>query len=1000
MCGIAGILSLGDKPVGVEEIRAMCSALVHRGPDDEGCFHARGIGLGMRRLSVIDLRTGRQPVTNEDGSVAAVFNGEIYNFASLRADLERRGHRFRTAGDGEVIVHLYEERGERCVEALRGMFAFAVWDEPRRRLLLARDRLGIKPLYYAEAGGRLLFASELKALLQVPGLPVDLDWRALGHLFTSLSTPIDQSILAGVRKLEPGRILMASPRRPPRTEVYWGIEFAPDRLTREDELAGRLGDLIRESVGLHLASDVPLGAFLSGGLDSSSVVAAMARLSPGPVKTFSIGFAEAEYDELRHARSVAERFATDHHELVLRPDALGILEDLAWHLDEPLGDPSAIPTYMISRLAAEHVTVVLSGDGGDELFAGYDKYGVEGRERRGESLTAPARAVMGALARMVPEGRPGHNFLRHRSLAGAERYLDASTLFTRAKQRRLFHPEVFERVARHDPWLEAKRLLSRSRGHWLSSLQHLDLTSYLPLDVLTKVDRMSMAHSLEVRVPLLDHKVVEFAATVPPELQVGRGPKSLLKRAMRGILPDAILDRPKQGFAVPLGAWFRGGTGGFVRDLLFSTRCRQRGIFDETYVERLLKWHDAGRPLDFELWTLISFELWCRQVLEAPRPRPARRSVTPTLAGEAGGAPGERPCTRMRPKIALVAASLEILGGQAVQARALAARLREDGCEVALVPINPPFPPGFRWVRRWPYARTLLNEALFLPGLLRLQRADVVHLFSASYWSFLLAPAPVLLAARALGKRVVLHYHSGEAGEHLDRWGVLVHPWLRLADEIVVPSEYLRAIFARHGHRARVIPNVVDLSSFEYRERRPLRPRLLSTRNLEPHYRVDTTLQAFALLRARHPGATLTIAGTGGEEARLRGLARALGAEGVRFVGRAEPDAIPALCDGADIFVNSSVVDNQPVSILEAFAAGLAVVSTPTGDIPAMVSDGETGLLVPPGDAPAMAEAIGRLLDQPDQAVRMASRARQALARYTWAHVGPRWHAAYSGRAA
>ena len=354
----------------------------------------------------------------------------------------------------------------------------------------------------------------------------------------------------------------------------------------------------------------------------------------------------------------------------------------------------------------------------------------------------------------------------------------------------------------------------------------------------------------------------------------------------------------------------------------------------------------------------------------------------------------------MHSKIAFVAASLEILGGQGVQACALATELRKDGFDVTLVPINPPFPRGLGWLRRGPYARTLLNQALFLPSLIRLRRADVVHVFSASYWSFLLGPLPAVVAARLLGKRVVLHYHSGEAEDHLGRWGFLVHPWLRLAHEIVVPSEYLRAIFARHGHRARVVPNVVDTSSFRYRERRPLRPRLLSTRNLEAYYQVDSTLRAFALLRSRHPGATLTVAGSGSEEARLRRLAGELGAEGVRFVGRVEPEAIPDLCDEADIFVNSSIVDNQPVSVLEAFAAGLPVVSTGTGDIASMVRDGETGLIVPPRDPLAMAAAIESLLLEPERAVLMARRARDEVAGYTWLQVGREWPAIYAGTAA
>ena len=364
----------------------------------------------------------------------------------------------------------------------------------------------------------------------------------------------------------------------------------------------------------------------------------MARVSSMPVRTFSIGFREEAYDELRHARCVAERFGTEHHELILEPDVLEILDDLAWHLDEPFGDPSAIPTYMVSRLASEQVTVALSGDGGDELFAGYDKYRVEARERRLESLPRPARAAVKALAAFVPEGVRGHNLLNHVALPWPVRYLDASTLFTRAKQRRLFRPEAFELVSGDDPWREATEILARAGGHWLSALQSLDLQTYLPLDILTKVDRMSMAHSLEVRVPLLDHKVVEFAATIPPELNLKSGAKSILKRAMRGILPDAIIDRPKHGFAIPLGSWFRGRLGGFVRDLLLSESSRGRRIFDEAYVERLRRWHERGRNLDFELWTLISFDLWCRHVLDGRRRHAPPRDEAVPISRAAGAA--------------------------------------------------------------------------------------------------------------------------------------------------------------------------------------------------------------------------------------------------------------------------------------------------------------------------------------------------------------------------
>jgi asparagine synthase (glutamine-hydrolysing) len=616
MCGIAGMATFDGSPVRLDELRRMCAAMAHRGPDDAGFYLAPSAGLAMRRLSIIDLETGRQPVRNEDGTVWAVFNGEIYNFEELRRNLQGRGHRFYTGSDTEVIVHLYEERGPRCVEALRGMFAFAVWDEREQSLLLARDRVGIKPLYYCQAGGRLAFASELKALLQLPAVERAINWTALGHVFTFLTTPQADSIVQGVRKLEPGTVLTSS-RRGVRLTRYWELEWAPDYGRSEAEFEEELRERLEESVRLHMVSDVPLGAFLSGGIDSSSVVATMARLSPRPVKTFSIGFREDDYNELDGARLVARAFGTEHHELVLEPDVLSVIEDLAWHLDEPFGDPSAIPTYMVSKLAAEHVTVVLSGDGGDELFAGYDRYRVEARERKRAGVPAALRRGMAALARHAPERMRGRNFLRHLALDGAERYLDAAAFFRREEHRELFSPDVFALVSAGDAWREAASYMASQDGHWLSSLQHLDIKAYLPLDILTKVDRMSMAHSIEARVPLLDHEFIEFAATIPPELKLRQDTgKYIFKRALRGRIPAPILQRRKQGFAIPLGRWFRGRLREFVRELLLSERARQRGLINPAYVEKILRRNEGGRDLDFQLWTLISFELWTRRFLD------------------------------------------------------------------------------------------------------------------------------------------------------------------------------------------------------------------------------------------------------------------------------------------------------------------------------------------------------------------------------------------------
>jgi len=595
----------------------MCDAMVHRGPDDSGYYVRDGIALGMRRLSIIDLSTGHQPVHNEDRSVWVVFNGEIYNFKSLRADLERHGHTFYTGTDTEVIVHLYEQFGERCVEKMRGMFAFAIWDERRKTLLLARDRLGIKPVFYTVNNGRLAFGSELKALLQLPEVERRLNWASVSHLFSAMCTPSSESIVEGVHKLKPGHILTASAKNGIRVREYWDVVFDPDYGKSEQYFVERLRDLIEESVRLRLIADVPLGAFLSGGIDSSSVVATMARIGSGRVKTFSIGFAEQEYNELEYARQIARKFDTDHHELIVEPNVLDVIDDLAWYLDEPFGDSSAIPTYIVSKLASEHVTVVLSGDGGDELFAGYERYLVERRERKMAQIPRPLRQAAGFIGHVMREGMKGRNFLRHLALNSPERYFDANVLFREFQKASLFDPDVYRRFSNADTTGVWRSLLGNGGMHWLSALQYMDIKSYLPNDILTKVDRMSMAHSIEARVPLLDHKLVEFAATIPPELKLrGETTKYIFKKAMEDILPHEILYRPKRGFAVPLARWFRGKLSPFMRDLLLSRSCSERGIFKRSYLERLIRMNDRGRPMDLQLWTLITFELWCRRFLD------------------------------------------------------------------------------------------------------------------------------------------------------------------------------------------------------------------------------------------------------------------------------------------------------------------------------------------------------------------------------------------------
>jgi asparagine synthase (glutamine-hydrolysing) len=630
VCGIAGIVSHKHQAVDVEELRAMCAAMVARGPDDEGTFVKEGAGLAMRRLSIIDLETGHQPVSNEDGSIWVVLNGEIYNYRELRSELERRGHRFATATDTEVIVHLYEEHGTDCVQALRGMFAFAIWDAPRRRLMLARDRIGIKPLYYGGAAGRFMFASELKAILQLPEVDRRLNWSSLAHLLAYGTTPPNESIVDGIHKLEPGHLLRLDPRHEPVVERYWELRFQPNERRSETETVEELRAKLGESIRYHLVSDVPVGAFLSGGIDSSSVVATMASMSTSRIKTFSIGFREEEFDELPYARMVARQFGTDHHELVLEPDVADLLDHLAWDLDEPFGDSSAIPTYMVSRLAGQHVKVALSGDGGDELFGGYDKYVVEGRDRVARVLPGSVRALLARTSHALPEDAKGKQFLEYLSKPDGERYLYATTLFRSDHQQRLLTDWAREQIGGAQPERSCLDHLRRQNGHWLSSLQELDFGRYLPLDILTKVDRMSMAHSLEARVPLLDHPFVEFAATIPADWKLRRGKtKHIFVKALRGLLPDAVLDRSKKGFGVPLNRWFRGPLRSLVKELLLSDTFRRRGIFNAAYVKRLTERQEQGRPLDLHLWTLMSFELWCRTFLDrrtTPVTQPARRS--------------------------------------------------------------------------------------------------------------------------------------------------------------------------------------------------------------------------------------------------------------------------------------------------------------------------------------------------------------------------------------
>jgi len=615
VCGIYGAFSTdAARPVQLEVLERMAQVLAHRGPDGEGRHLAGPLGMGMCRLSIIDLESGTQPISNEDGTLWVVFNGEIYNYRELTADLIARGHRFATASDTEVLIHLYEEYGERCVEPLRGMFAFAMWDGPRRELLLARDRLGIKPLYYAATPQGVVFGSELKALAQSPWLTPRLDRRGLTAYLQYGYVPDPLSILEGVSKVPPGHTLRIRSGRPDAPRRYWEATAhfkVARRPSGEDEAGAALWERLQDAVRYHMVSDVPVGAFLSGGVDSTAVVSIMARLSPRPIKTFSVGFREDRYNELPHARQVAEACGTEHHELLVEPSDLKVLEELLAGFDEPFADSSAIPTFLVSRLARQHVKVVLSGDGGDELFAGYDRYLVDrGRRHLGLAGDLGLGPALRAIGSLLPVGG-GKNTLHTLSLPRLQRYIHSISMFPgRALEAVLDGGGAPSRV---DIAPMADRELD-----FLSRLQDLDLKTYLPGDILTKVDRMSMANSLEARVPLLDHPLVEFACSLPPDLRIRGGTtKYLLKRVLEGRVPAEVLTRAKQGFAVPLESWFSGSIPGFFRDELADTSHLAGVGISRPEIGRLFDRFETTRRRDYcdRLWALVVLNRAVRRLL-------------------------------------------------------------------------------------------------------------------------------------------------------------------------------------------------------------------------------------------------------------------------------------------------------------------------------------------------------------------------------------------------
>src|SRR5262245_22306081 len=622
MCGIAGkFLFNPNEPVDARRLAAMTTAVAHRGPDADGFYVGPGIGLGHRRLSIIDLSTGDQPLTNEDRTIWVVFNGEIYNFAEVRAELVARGHQFRTSSDTEVIVHAYEQWGEQSVERFRGMFAYAIWDEPNRRLVLVRDRLGVKPLHYAVSPSGLVFGSEIKSLLEDPAVSRDWSAEALDAYLALQYVPCPQTIYRGIFKLPPAHMLVAENGRV-SIRRYWDLTFTGDGdPSREEEYLDRLDALVTESVRLRLLSDVPLGAFLSGGIDSSTVVAAMVETSPGRVVTTSVGFAEQAFNEIESARTVARHLGTEQHEKIVEPHIVDLLPKLAWHLDEPFADSSAVPTYYVSQAAREHVTVALSGDGGDELWAGYARHRVEQWELAGRHWLGGGARVAGRMAERMPLAVKGMRSLRHLALSPAEACArkHAYGLFESDARGALYSSDFAHEVRDADPFA-GFRLAYESCGSPdpLDRALYVDVKTYLVDDIMTKVDRMSMAVSLESREPLLDHRLLEFAATVPTSLKLKNGrSKYLLRRLLERRIPKSIVDRPKQGFAAPTGEWLRGPLAPMVDDLLLDGRLRGRGIFDNREVVRIWNEHRRGAgDHRHRLWSLVMLELWFRQFID------------------------------------------------------------------------------------------------------------------------------------------------------------------------------------------------------------------------------------------------------------------------------------------------------------------------------------------------------------------------------------------------
>jgi asparagine synthase (glutamine-hydrolysing) len=624
MCGIAGIAGVRPDAGALER---MGLAIAHRGPDDSGTLVKAQAGFAFRRLSIIDVAGGHQPIYNEDGSAAIVLNGEVYNHHELRKELVARGHHFRTHSDVETVIHLWEDEGPECLRRLRGMFALAIWNEPDQTLFLARDRVGKKPLYYHHrADGALVFGSEIKSILQVPGVERRPNLAAIDHFLTLQYVPSPLTAFEGIHRLPPAHWLRWRDGAV-ETGRYWRLEYGPKFIEREAELREELERLLREAVTIRLESEVPLGAFLSGGIDSSAIVAYASQAMSEPLKTFSIGFEQGRFDESSYARLVADRFHTDHHELVVTEGAPELLEDIVWHYDQPFGDPSAVPSFHVARITRPHVTVVLNGDGGDESFAGYDRYRIS-RFAPYFALPAPLRRAMfaaaGPASRFLGRGR---RLVSLRPADINEAYLAAMYHLQPGWKPLIYSGDLARQLHAEAPVLLHMR--GNDAGALLDRMLAADVNHYLPDDLLVKMDVATMAHSLEGRSPLLDHKLMEFMARVPADLKLRGGQsKYLLKSLLRGTIPDVVLNRPKMGFGIPVADWLRTSLREQLLDLVLSERAIARGYFDRQGLRSVVDGFMGGNDdFQYALWDLLMLEMWHRAFIDSmPVPR------TPILA--------------------------------------------------------------------------------------------------------------------------------------------------------------------------------------------------------------------------------------------------------------------------------------------------------------------------------------------------------------------------------